>query len=702
MSPARPGPVLGSAQALVQAWDLYRAGQWPAAEALARAVLEKTGASAEAAHLVSVILAQSARLAEAAAFMEQAVALDPGRSSYHSNLCEMRRQLGDLAGAISAGRAAVACDPAYAPGANNLGIALFESGDLDEAIALYRKAIALKPAFAEAHNNLGNALRAGKQPGEAIAAFKTAIACRPHYAEAHNNLGNMLREQQNFREADLAFQQAIALKRDYVEPYTSLALSLFDQQRSEEAFAVLALAISAAPDRPEPAFYLAQGLLQERKAEGARSACQRALRANPDHVPTLTILARILRELERVEDAIAIARRALDIDPDHLDALNILGLLLMESGDLRGARAQFEQALRLDPGSLNSLINLVSARKVTRDDPCIGALEDAVAGEAGEEARIPLHFALGKAYDDAGRHADALAQFMSGARLKRALLTYDEAATHAIFDRVRTIFTRAFLAERSGRGDPQARPIFIVGMPRSGSTLVEQILASHARIQGGGEMDHLHRAVGRIDQDFGGMVHYPELMHLMEPDQMRDIIATYGASMPRLAPGRRVVIDKMLNNFFYVGLIHILFPHATIIHCRRDPVDTCISCFSKLFRDDIHYSYDFGELARYYGKYAQLMEHWQHVLPAGAILDVQYEEVVRDIESAARRLIQRCGEEWDPACLRFHETDRPIRTASITQVREPLYATSVGRWRRYGPALQPLVDALGPGSASAR
>lgn len=698
MTSAQAGPVLGGAQpaarTMSRAWDLYGAGQWPAAEALAREVLETAAAPAEAAHLVSVILAQSGRLAEAAAFMERAAAADPSRSSYHSNLCEMRRQLGDLPGAIASGRAALACDPNYAPGANNLGIALFENGDVDEAVALYRRAIALRPAFAEAHNNLGNALRAKKEPAEAIAAFKAALSHRPHYAEAHNNLGNTLREQRSFREADLAFQQAIALKRDYVDAYTSLALSLFDQERSEEAFAVLALAISAAPDHPEPAFYLAQGLLKERKAEGARSACQRALHANPNHVPTLTILARILRELERVEDAIAAAQRALEIDPGYLDALNILGLLLMESGDLRGACAQFEQALRLDPGSLNSLINLVSARKVKRDDPCMGALEAAVAAEAGEEARIPLHFALGKAYDDAGRHEEALAQFMSGARLKRALLTYDEPAMHATFDRVRSIFTRSFLAERSGLGDPQARPIFIIGMPRSGSTLVEQILASHARIQGGGEMDQLHRAVGKIDQAFGGMVHYPELMHLMEVDQMHDIIATYQGSLPRLAPGKRVVIDKMLNNFFYVGLVHILFPNAVIIHCRRDPVDTCISCFSKLFRDDIPYSYDFGELARYHGKYAELMTHWQQVLPEGAILDVQYEEVVRDIEGAARRLIARCGEAWDPACLRFHETDRPIRTASITQVREPLYATSVGRWCRYGSALQPLLDAL--------
>lgn len=696
MGADRGGPL----PTLERAWELYRAGDLGGAEAVARAIVQRAvlgeqAATAEAAHLVGVILAQTGRTAEAVTFMASAAGADPGRASYHSNLCEMRRQTGDRAGAVAAGRAAVAADPAYAAGHNNLGIALFETGALEEAIACYGRAIALRPAFAEAHNNLGNALRAKGLPNEAIAAFRAALAQRGHYPEAWHNLGNVLREQGDIREADAAFHTAIAQRRDYVEPYNSLALSLFAQERSEEAFAVLALAIAAAPERPEPAFYLAQGLLNERKAEGARSACQRALRANPHHVPTLVLLARILRDLERGDEAMDAARRALALAPDDLDALNVLGLLLMETGDLRGACTLFERALANDPASVNSRINLVAARKVRPNEDMVAALEGALAAETGETERIPLHYALGKAYDDLGRHAEAMEQFIAGARLKRAQLTYDEPASLATFERIRAIFTPAFMAERAGMGHARARPIFIVGMPRSGSTLVEQILASHPAIQGGGEMDLFHRAVNRIDQAFGGMVHYPELMHLIERPEMAEITSAYLDALPVRAPGKRLVADKMLNNYFYLGLIHILFPRAVIIHCRRDPVDTAISCFSKLFRDDLPYSYDFGELARHHHAYAGLMAHWDQVLPEGTILPMDYEAVVADIEGAARRLIAACGEEWDPACLKFHETERPVRTASITQVREPLYATSVGRWRRYGHAIQPLLDALG-------
>ncbi len=690
----------GGPPTLERAWELYHAGDRAGAEALARAIVRRAvlgqqAATAEAAHLVGVILAQTGRTQDAVSFMARAAETDPGRASYHSNLCEMRRQTGDRAGAIAAGRAAVAADPAYAAGHNNLGIALFETGALEESIACYERAIALRPAFAEAHNNLGNALRAQSRPGEAIAAFRAALAHRGHYPEAWNNIGNVLREQGDFREADAAFHTAIAQRRDYVEPYNSLALSLFAQERSEEAFAVLALAISAAPERPEPAFYLAQGLLNERKAEGARSACQRALRANPHHVPTLVLLARILRDLERGPEAMDAARRALALAPDDLDALNVLGLLLMETGDLRGACALFERALAKDPASLNSRVNLVAARKVRPEEDMVAALETALSRETGEVERIPLHYALGKAYDDLGRHAEAMDQFIAGAKLKRAQVTYDEPAALTTFERIRAIFTRSFIAERAGMGTAEARPIFIVGMPRSGSTLVEQILASHPAIQGGGEMDLFHRAVNRIDQAFGGMVHYPELMHLMERPEMGEISSAYLDALPARAPGKRLVADKMLNNYFYLGLIHILFPRAVIIHCRRDPVDTAISCFSKLFRDDLPYSYDFAELARHHHAYAGLMAHWDAVLPEGTILPMDYEAVVADIEAAACRLISACGEDWDPACLKFHETERPVRTASITQVREPLYASSVGRWRRYGPAIQPLLEALG-------
>ena len=231
-------------------------------------------------------------------------------------------------------------------------------------------------------------------------------------------------------------------------------------------------------------------------------------------------------------------------------------------------------------------------------------------------------------------------------------------------------------------------------MPRSGSTLVEQILSSHPDVYGAGEVKYLSRALHLLRDRFPSLPKYPQMAEKMSPAQMEIVAKNYLQQLSAGAGDAKRITDKLLTNYFFVGLVHMLFPKAKIIHTRRDPVDTCLSGFTKLFKDDMPHSYDLGELGRYYGKYRELMEHWEKVLPEGVLITVQYEDVVADTEGQARRLIDFLGLPWNDKCVDFHKSDRPVKTASVAQVRKPIYKTSVERWRKYGAGLQPLVDAI--------
>jgi hypothetical protein len=330
---------------------------------------------------------------------------------------------------------------------------------------------------------------------------------------------------------------------------------------------------------------------------------------------------------------------------------------------------------------------------LTEMERLLGEADTLALGE-----RTDLYFALGKAYDDLGRHAEAAQQWLQGNALKRREISYDAAAVDEVFERIRNVFAQDWLEIRQGAGHPSAIPVFIIGMPRSGTTLVEQILASHPQVFGGGETKYFADAIGEIEA--GRDVVYPDVASTLTGFDFSDLGNRYLTDSLRFAgPDALHVTDKMPSNFLFAGLIHLSLPNATIIHTVRDPVDTCLSCFSKLFTGELNYTYDLAELGRYYRQYQLLMTHWKRVLPAGRIFDVCYEELVEDVEGQARRIVAHCGLQWDTRCLSFQENDRPVRTASATQVRQPVYKSAVGRWRPYGAFLAPLLRELGVANA---
>jgi len=416
----------------------------------------------------------------------------------------------------------------------------------------------------------------------------------------------------------------------------------------------------------------------------------------PNHSETLNNRGNALMGLRRTAEALASYDKAIALCADYPSAHYNKGNALSEIGQFDAASQALETAIKLAPRTARFYRALLEGRRATPGDPYLQALEDLLQGAASldPDEQIDLHFGLAKAYADLGDHERSFRRLMDGNALKRKHVVYDEKANFEIFEQTRAAFTHELMGMNKGLSESSANPIFIVGMPRSGSSLIEQILASHPQVFGAGEIDDFGKAIISVT-GFAEAIDSPAYLSRLPREKLLQIGANYLDRTRSLAPDAGRITDKMLLNFRFVGLIHMALPNARIIHTVRDPMDTCLSCFSNLFAGKSQpYAYDLSELGRYYRAYESMMTHWRTVLPSNVMLDVQYEGVIADFEGQVRRLIAYCGLDWEPRCLDFHKTQRQVRTASREQVRQPLYQRSVGRWRPFEPFLGPLLAAL--------
>ena len=683
--------------ALILAEQKRRHGFLADADELARSAASAEPDNAEAVHMLGIIAHQSGKTGEAISHLRRAVALAPDVALYHANLGEMCRRAGRIDEAITAGRRAIELNPDYADAINNLGIALFDQGKFEEALALYERAIALQDDFTHAHSNRGNVLQRLKRFTEAEVSYRRAIELQPSFADAWNNLGTCLRELKRLDEAETVYRKALELGPNNPDTLDNLALAVKDLDRLEEAADLLrrALVIESRSDK----FHLHYGsvLLDQHKIEEAAAAIERALALNPTNHDAINLMGRVAFERGDLHAAHAHYRRALTLKPDLADAYNNMGNVLKELGQLAEAESAYLEAIRLDPNITGVYVNFADSKKFLPGDPHLAAMEALAAKSEGlsKTDRMQLDFALGKAHADLKDYRRAFKHLLAGNAAKRATISYDEKSVFDLFDRIEAVFTREMIAAKSGGGDHSQLPIFVLGMPRSGTTLIEQIIASHPMVHGAGELQTLNDVVLAVRGPDGSTIPYPAFVPTINKKALRQLGKSYVDLVRELAPDSDYVTDKMPSNYYFAGLIHLALPNATIIHTVRDPVDTCVSCFSKLFSAEQNHTYDLGELGRYYKRYEQLMAHWRRVLPQGRILDVRYEEVVDDLEKQARRIISHCGLPWDDRCLSFHKTERPVRTASATQVRQPIYKSAVGRWRVYEEFLSPLLTELG-------
>jgi tetratricopeptide (TPR) repeat protein len=443
-------------------------------------------------------------------------------------------------------------------------------------------------------------------------------------------------------------------------------------------------------------------------SQGAIDLLRSALSVNPQSAEAFRDLARALWLFDRPEDALSAYQRALSIDPKQPLIHAHVGEMLVSLGRIEEAIQALEMAVELAPQDPAIYLSLALTKQTRPGDRHVPAMEKLAEDmeKLPPDQQIVLHFGLGRVYADLQEHDRSFRHLLAGNTLKRQWISYDERNSLDQLDRARSVFTAELLEAGRDCGDPSELPVFIFGMPRSGTTLVEQILASHPLVFGAGEL-------GDFDIRSGfqfGQFSQPTLLDVIRtcPERVskrldeatKDYAAWHLQRISAKAPGVARVTDKTTMNFRLAGLIHLAFPNARMIHVKRDPIDTCLSAYSLLFARGQFYTYDLGELGRYYHAYEKLMEHWRTILPSGAVLDVQYEDLVVDFEFQARRLVEYCGLEWSDDCLSFHRTTRPIKTASAIQARRPIYNTSVGRWRPTQDVLKPLVAGLGAAKPS--
>jgi tetratricopeptide (TPR) repeat protein len=647
---------------LRQALELHGAGRLDEAEGLYRAIVASPPAPFAALHGLGALLHLKGRSGEAMAFLTAAVRVSPTN-----------------AGAWS-----------------DLGVACAAAGRHAEAVTRYDQALALAPRQHHALNNRGGALAALGRSGDALASYDRALAIKPDFAEAHANRARLLRALGRADDALADCCRALALRPELVEALAIGAGALIDRGRFGDALAWLDRAIAASPGSADLRVDRACALIALGRWAEALSDCDRAIALAPERALAHDNRGVALAQLGRECEALTSFDRAIALAPDQAAAYFNKGVALLEFGRIAPAAAALQAAVRLAPRQARAFHALAVARRLAPGNPLVPMLERLVRPSSTLPAaeRTYAHATLGKICDDAGEPARAFKHFAAAAALKRARTRYDERATLDELERTGEALAAALAARPLPTGDPSPLPVFVVGMPRSGTTLVEQILASHPEVHGAGEIRDFALAAA----DLGG----PALAAASRADgvaQMSDadfgrLGARYVARLAALSPAAKRIVNKTPDNFRFVGLIALALPNARFVHVRRDPVDACFSCLSTQFATNLPYANDLAELGRYHRAYEALMAVWRRVLPSGAMLEVRYEDVVANLEDEARRIVAHCGLAWSPRCLDFHLTERRVSTASLAQVRRPLYASAVGRWRRYQAFLGPLLAAL--------
>jgi len=505
---------------------------------------------------------------------------------------------------------------------------------------------------------------------------------------------------------DGRFREAHALLAAYLaqRPDEPAALRMFADLaarsgRHHDAEILLARSLRAAPGLSGVRGAYAIALHQQGKAMETLAQTEILLRADPGNPVHRQLTAAALMRIGEYEQSANAYRTVLDARPDLALTWMAYGHALKTLGRQAEAVAAYREALRLRPDLGEAWWSLANLKTVALSAADVAQMEAALADPAlGDEDRLHLLFALGKAHEDAADDALAFQRYAAGAALRRAALDYDPDEVSGHVARCKALLSESFFAAHAGVGSPRPDPIFVVGLPRSGSTLIEQILASHSQVEGTQELPDVQtladRLGGHAARPSEGV--YPDILAALSPGEFEALGEEYleRAKVHRKT-GKPFFVDKMPNNFAHVGLLQLMLPKAAIIDARRHPLGCCFSAFKQHFAAGQPFTYGLEDLGRYYRDYVELMAHFDAVLP-GRIHRVIYEDLVADPEAEVRRLLAYCGLPFEEGCLRFYENDRAVRTASSEQVRQPIFADATDHWRRFEPWLEPLKSALGP------
>jgi tetratricopeptide (TPR) repeat protein len=688
---------------------------------------------------------------------QQALRLKPDFAEAFNNLANVQRGVGRLKEAVACYHQAVLIRPHYAEAHNNLGLALWEQGHAQEAEHHFRQACRCSPGWAEARANwdllLSEQSRRAKaidhsraapcrsvqfpleesltgpmeprpeewstdtvdapvkslQPAvaklregrldEVLVRCREAVRLDPDFGAACLLMGTALARKREFEEAEIALRHALRIRPDQAEACWKLGAALREQVKLERAVGYLQHAVSLQPGLCEAWDHLGLALAELGRVNEAEAAFREGLRQKPEAALMRCHLGALLEEQGRLNEGHALVEQAqLRAGAGNLPLHAHYGMSLANQGRLDEARVHFQRALEIQPDFAPAYYLLARDSDHPFSDAVITRIDDLLQRDGLPlRDRIHFHFALARILDRRQAFAEAFDHCDRGNVCKRQMLDLQgnsfQSAAHAQFiDRLATIFDDSYFRCVQGAGHDSPLLIFIVGMPRSGTSLVEQILASHPAVSGAGELRNLSQLVADLPGELGTQAEYPECLAALDAQRSHRLAEQYLGGLPRGQASILRITDKMPMNFHHLGLVATLLPRSSIIHCQRDPCDICWSCYFQNFRD-VHFACDLRKLGAYYRQYERLMSHWRRVLPM-PMLEMRYEELVQDPELLSRKMIAFCQLPWDPACLRFHENRRMVRTSSNLQVRQPIYQRSVGYSRNYEPYLGALLESL--------
>ncbi|MBT5751482.1 MAG: tetratricopeptide repeat protein [Rhodospirillaceae bacterium] len=534
-----------------------------------------------------------------------------------------------------------------------------QAGNLADARDAYLKVLPKMAKNPDLLNMVAILCQKTGQSDSAIGHLNRAVKLAPKNADFINNLGNIHLERNEQDTAAKCYKKALTLNPDL--PSAHYNLGLLAGKRGEE--------------------------------DQALAYFKKTVELDSGFVTAWIDMGNAYKNRNDLIEAEQAYKKAIEVAPDYYGAHYSLAILYSEMGRIEEAIAGCNRTLELNPTLAKAYLQLSDLKKFKSGDSEIKAMEKIL--ESGKQDRLSLtqiNFSLAKAYADLKAYDQAFQHLVEGNTLHRATFDYDAAKDEKHVENIMAVCNEAFFSRLEGQGSPDETPVFIFGMPRSGTTLIEQVLSRHSQVFGAGELSAI---VDVMKNHFRKDSGYPEILKSLTADDLRPIGEAYIKQIRSLAPKARFITDKMPVNFMYLGFIAAILPNAKFIHCRRNPIDNCFSCYEKLFKTGQLFSFDLTEAGRFYRAYDKLMDHWHEMMP-GKIIDVQYEDVVADLEGQSRRLLNFCGLDWDEACLTFYESERNIKTSSLAQVRKPIYRGSVEKWRPYKKHLQPLIEALGP------
>lgn len=647
----------------------FQAGQLQKSEAVFQGVLKIDPRNINALQLLGVIYSRVGRLLEGERMFRKAIKNNDKIPQLYYNLGNNLDTQGKLAEAIEIFRSAVKLEPANEWHHSGLGLAYLKLNRVNEALATLRHALEINPNNPTVLSNLANALWRDGKENEAAAMAERALSINPRSVDALALLGGFDLFKGEAAKAEERLRFALTLDPNHFESLNNLAVFLLSR---------------AVPD----------------DSKEALTICGRLVKQSPKSPDAHFNLGRALQETDNDIEAISAFRKVIQLHPSHVEALAGLATSLIFLGQFDEAHRLLQQAKTIDPSLPDIYTGLLQTSKSDLPETDIRMIEQLLDLPGSKSRQIKnLPFEYAKYLEKRGEYVKGFGYLAMGNRLKRKNYEYSTEEDRVLFDRIKSVFNYEHFEQREGTGIEDETPIFIIGMPRSGTTLIEQIISSHSQVYGAGELPDLSLLItGKCKSDLGHK--YPDPVTQFTNSDFSELSNQYLCALRDKSADSKYITDKMPHNFLYLGMIWLMLPRAKVIHCRRNPIDTCLSIFKQDFRSLHKYAYDLEELGEYYLLYRDLMEHWRKVLPEGFVHEVNYEDMIADQEGISRRLVQFCGLPWEEGCLQFHTSARTVKTASVTQVRKKIYRDSVDLWRLYGNQLDPLIRILGEADQS--